>query len=321
MFLVANADGETALITPQLISLPEYVRDLAEVYIWSDSSGPSQIIEKIAKDFRLFGKIGYYEDSIRLSQLDYLREKLSPEKIYLLSKITGGLRYRKSSEEIMSIYRSVKITENILQEIYNMIVPGLTERFLATQIMNLMANEGVESAFKPIVAFGENTSEPHHVPGDRVLRVGDLVLIDIGVINSEGYVSDLTRLFHVGAPSKELRDVYEIYSMCYREVLNVIRVGVNASELDLVSRACLSDHGYGAYIRHRTGHGIGLEVHEPPYISVSSGDVLEKGVVFTVEPGIYIPNRFGVRVESNIAISEDGNILELDKISREIIIF
>ncbi|MGC9148143.1 MAG: M24 family metallopeptidase [Sulfolobales archaeon] len=321
MFLVANADGEVALVAPQLVSLPRHVRDLAEIYLWSDSSGPSQIIERIAKDLRIFGRIGFFEDSMRLSQLDYFREKLSPEKIYLLSKISRELRYKKSHEEIMSIYNSVKITEKILQEIYNIIAPGLTERFLATQIINLISSEGADPAFRPIVAFGENSSEPHHIPGDRVLRVGDLVLVDVGVMNSEGYVSDLTRIFHVGAPSKELRDVYNVYIDCYNEVLRSIRVGAKASELDLVSRVCISDHGYGAYIKHRTGHGIGLEVHEPPYISIDSSDVLEKGVVFTVEPGIYIPNKFGVRVESNIAVSDEGEVLELDKLSREIIIF
>ena len=321
MFLVANADGETVLVAPQLVSLPPHVRDLAEIYLWSDASGPSQIIEKVARDLRIFGKIGFFEDSIRLSQLDYLREKLSPEKIHLLSKITRELRYRKSHEEIMSVYNSVKIAEKILQEVYNMIAPGLTERFLATQILNLISSEGADPAFKPIVAFGENSSEPHHIPGDRVLRVGDLVLVDLGVAGSEGYVSDLTRIFHVGAPSKELRDVYSVYAECYNEVLRRIRAGIKASELDLASRACISDHGYGAYMRHRTGHGIGLEVHEPPYISLDSNDVLERGVVFTIEPGIYLPNKFGIRVESNIAISDEGEVIELDKLSREIIIF
>ena len=320
LFLLVNADNEAVLVIPQLISVPEYLKDLLEIYVWSDSSGPLPVIEKIVKDLKIYRKIGFYEDSMRLSVLEFFREIVAPEKIYLFSRISRELRYRKSHEEIISIYNSVKKTEKVLQEIYNLLVPGITERFLATQIINMISSEGFDPAFKPIIAFGENTAEPHHVPGDRVLRPGDLVLVDIGVVNSDGYVSDLTRLYHVGAPFKELKDLFNIYSECYRNVLSSIRVGVKASELDLVSRTCISDYGYGGYIRHRTGHGIGLEIHEPPYLSLNSEDILERGVVFTIEPGIYISNKYGIRVESDIAISDD-QIIELDKLSRDIIIY
>ncbi|MEM0043969.1 MAG: Xaa-Pro peptidase family protein [Sulfolobales archaeon] len=319
--LIINADGDAVLIAPQLESLPEYLREFVDVILWNDSSGPDQAVERVSRELRIYGKIGFYEDSMRLSQLEFFREKLHPERIYLLSKISRDLRYRKSHEEILRIYEAVKSAEKILQEVYNLIVPGITERFLEAQIVNMIAGSGLEPSFKPIVAFGENTANPHHRSGDKVLSIGEPVLIDLGVVEEHGYISDLTRMYIVGTPSRELRDVFTSYSNCYNEVMRSISSGVKASELDLLARTCLADSGLGRYIMHRTGHGIGLEVHEPPYISMNSNDVLEKGVVFTIEPGVYIKGSFGVRVESNIAITDDGSVLELDKLSRDLIIF
>ncbi|MEZ0290748.1 MAG: Xaa-Pro peptidase family protein [Sulfolobales archaeon] len=321
MILIVNTYGEVVLLAPQLESVPEYVKEFVEIVFWSDSMGPDQYIEKIARNLRIYGKIGFYEDSMRLSQLEYLRERLHPERVYLLSKITRDLRYRKSHEEILRIYEAVKAAEKILQEVYNMMVPGITERFLETQIVNMIASERFELAFKPIVAFGENTAEPHHRSGDRTLRLGDPVLIDLGVVEEHGYTSDLTRMYVVGTPSRELRDVFNSYTNCYNEILRSIKVGLRASEIDLLARTCLTDSGLGRFIVHRTGHGIGLEVHEPPYISLNSSDVIERGVVFTIEPGVYIKSSFGVRVESNVAVTEDGSVIELDKLSRDLIIF
>lgn len=319
--LFINTDGDTVLLLPQLVRVPDYVRELMETVFWDDSSGPSRHIDRIARDLRIYGKRGFFEDSMTLSQIEYLRERLSPEKISLLSRISRDLRYRKSDEELARIYSSVRTTERILGELYNLLVPGVSERFLERQILGIMASENVEPGFRPIVAFGENTADPHHRPSDRVLRPGDPVIVDIGVAGEDWYVSDLTRVFVVGTPPRELRDLFETYKTCYEEVLRALRAGVKASEIDLVSRTCLTDSGLGRYIVHRTGHGIGLEVHEPPYLSIGSEDVLEKRVVFTIEPGVYIEGSLGVRVESDIVITDDGVVLEIDKMSRDIIIY
>ncbi|NAZ14365.1 MAG: M24 family metallopeptidase [Desulfurococcales archaeon] len=321
MALFINVDGEALLLAPQLVKLDDYLRDFLDIVVWSDSTGPGPYLDKIVRDLRIFGRRGFFEDSMRLGDLEFLREKLSPEKIFLLSKITRDLRYRKSVEELTKIFDAVKKTEKILMDLYNILVPGVSERFVEMQITNLIASEGLEPSFKPIIAFGENTANPHHRPTNRLLRLGDLVLVDVGVRVEEGYVSDLTRLYMIGTPSRDLRNIFETYKNCYEETLRSIKTNVRASEIDIVSRSCLTDNGLGRYIVHRTGHGIGVEVHEPPYLSINSDDVLERRVVFTVEPGIYIQGSFGVRVESNITISDDDLVIEIDKLSREIIIY
>lgn len=316
--LILTSSGERVLLIPSLSTPPQWVHESFDVVMWSDSDNVSSIMERIFSRLRIFGKPGVFEDSMSLRIFTTLKDLLQPSRIAMASEILKPLRMRKSLYEIERISRAVKAAERIFEEAYRLLAPGLTEKFVASQILGMIHSEGLDQAFQPVVAFGENTASPHHVPSQRILAHGDLVILDLGVVY-EGYVSDLTRLFSLGQPPRRVLDVFASYSQCFSEAMEGLRPGMPASEVDLRTRRCLSEQGLGGYLVHRTGHGIGLEIHEPPYLSIGSEDLLERGSVFTIEPGIYVRNSFGLRLESNVAVLDNGDIVVLDRISRDII--
>jgi Xaa-Pro dipeptidase len=318
MLFLMNSEGERILLAPRLANIPSWVGRHMDISIWSDSDDVSAFVERAARRLRIHGRRGAFEDTMDLKIYLFLKEILSPASTHLASEILRDLRARKSLYEVGVIKKAVNAAENVFEEIYRILAPGLTERFLASQISSVIASMGFDEAFKAIVAFGENTANPHHIPGDKRLAYGDLVLIDLGV-SVEGYISDLTRLYHLGPIPEKVRERFSQLSTCFSEAISMISPGVKASEVDLRVRSCLAEYGLKENILHRTGHGIGIEVHEPPYLSINSSDILEKGNVFTVEPGIYFKGIFGLRVESDIAILDNGDVIILDKISRDII--
>jgi Xaa-Pro aminopeptidase len=318
MLFLMNSEGERILLAPRLANIPSWVGRHMDISIWSDSDDVSAFVERAARRLRIHGRRGAFEDTMDLKIYLFLKEIISPASTHLASEILRDLRARKSLYEVSVIKKAVNAAENVFEEIYRILAPGLTERFLASQISSVIASMGFDEAFKAIVAFGENTENPHHIPGDKRLAYGDLVLIDLGV-SVEGYISDLTRLYHLGPIPEKVRDRFSQLSTCFSEAISMISPGVKASEVDLRVRSCLAEYGLKENILHRTGHGIGIEVHEPPYLSINSSDILEKGNVFTVEPGIYFKDIFGLRVESDIAILDNGDVIILDKISRDII--
>jgi Xaa-Pro dipeptidase len=170
--------------------------------------------------------------------------------------------------------------------------------------------------FFPIVAFGPNTANPHAVPTDRELKIGDLVLIDWGA-NWGGYFSDITRTFAMGDVNPELEQIANFVLKANEAGRSKIRDGVSAKSVDQATREIIINAGYGDYFIHRTGHGLGRETHEEPYISQYEETILEPGMTFTIEPGIYLPNRGGVRIEDDIVVTKDGCI-SLTKLPREL---
>lgn len=317
MLFILTINNDRVLLAPRLANVPSWVNRYSDIVLWGDEDNVKSILDKIVKRLRIYGKRGAFEDTMSLRTYELLRESFSPPGTVLASGVLRDLRIRKSLYEINMISRAVRVAENIFSELYRILAPGLSERFVANQISNLVASEGYRMAFEAIVAFGENTANPHHIPGPRVLSYGDLVLVDLGV-EVNGYVSDLTRIYSLGPTPKKIEDSFAALSSCFSEAASMISPGVKAADIDLRVRSCLAEHGLGGNILHRTGHGIGIEVHEPPYISVTSGDVLDKGHVFTVEPGIYFRGSYGLRIESDFAILDNGDIIILDKISRDI---
>jgi Xaa-Pro dipeptidase len=318
MLLILTSGGEKVLIAPRLANIPGWVSSSIDVVLWGDEDSVSGVIDRIAKRLRIHGRRAAFEDSMSFRVYTMLRDILAPSSVSLASEILGDLRMRKSLYEIRVIMRAVRAAERVFEEIYKILTPGLSERFIASQVSSIVASEGFDEAFRSIVAFGENTANPHHIPGDRKLSRGDLVLVDLGVV-VDGYISDLTRMFSLGPLSRDARDRFSCLMSCFSEALSMISPGIRASEIDLRVRSCLSEYGFGENILHRTGHGIGIEVHEPPYISINSDHVLDRGNVFTIEPGIYFRGLYGLRVESNIAILDNGDVIVLDKISRDVI--
>ena len=220
--------------------------------------------------------------------------------------ILAELRAVKDRGEIESLVKAQRIAEQALEEILNYIKPGVKERDLAAELtyrMMLLGGEG--NSFDPITITGANTSKPHGVPGDAVVRAGDFVTMDFGTLWN-GYHSDMTRTVAVGYATEEMKKVYNTVLEAQLKGISLMRAGTSGAEVHNAAAKVIADAGYGEYFGHGFGHSVGLEIHENPGASHRNEKPLPAGAVVTAEPGIYLPGRFGVRIEDMILIGEDG---------------
>jgi Xaa-Pro aminopeptidase len=183
--------------------------------------------------------------------------------------------------------------------------PGMTEIQIAFKIEEIFANNKVRSSFTPIVAAGPNTANPHHISSTRKVDKNDVILIDMGCLYN-GYASDLTRTFAIGKIKYLYSTVYAAVSRAHRKAIQAVRPGIQANHVDGIARDIITRAGFGLQFIHSTGHGVGIEVHEPPRLSSRDATVLKAGMVVTVEPGVYLPGQFGVRIEDTIQVTNNG---------------
>ena len=176
---------------------------------------------------------------------------------------------------------------------------------LGSDLAGLLRQFGHSQVDFTVVGSGPNGANPHHEIGDRVIEDGDMVVLDFGGLKF-GYGSDTTRTVHVGEPTVEERDVHEIVCQAQQAAFEAVRPGIECQEVDRVARAVITEAGYGDYFIHRTGHGIGLTTHEPPYMVEGEAQIVQAGMCFSIEPGIYLPGRFGVRIEDIVTVTADG---------------
>ena len=229
-----------------------------------------------------------------------------PQIAISLTAAVDDIRIIKDSEECDRMRKSSVTNDKALEYAFSKVREGMTEKELAAFVKEGFEKQGVpELSFETIVAFGENASDPHHGTGDTKLKKGDCVLIDMGGIY-EGYCSDMTRTKFFGAVTEEQRKVYETMRMANETAKTVIRPGVRFCDIDAVARNLISDAGYGEYFTHRLGHGIGMTVHEPQDVSPVNTNTVKPGMCFSIEPGIYLPGKFGVRIEDLVIVTEDG---------------
>ncbi len=234
------------------------------------------------------------------------------EEAFIPSVLTDGLsaelnriRMRKTPSEIEKIVTAQRITERAYSEVLNILKPGVTERHIAVELEHLIKLYGGERvAFDLICVTGENTSLPHGVPGDRVVKEGDFFTFDIGAVY-EGYHSDMTRTVAVGSATDEMRMIYETVLQAHLKALQAIKAGNTAADVDIAARDHIESCGYGEYFGHSTGHGVGLDIHEAPSVYKTNKTVLKDNMVITDEPGIYLPERFGVRIEDMVLVQGD----------------
>jgi Xaa-Pro dipeptidase len=244
---------------------------------------------------------------LRVLELDLLKQAAPRATFVPRDSVLYNLRVIKDEDELVSMRRAVVIAEEALKNTLPHIKTGVTERELASELtlQLLRAGSETEFPFSPIVASGPNSAHPHAIPSDRTLQIGDLLILDWGA-TVNGYVSDITRTFFIGEADVELTKVYDIVLEANAVGRDATRPGIACKDIDQASRSVIEAAGYGQYFIHRTGHGIGLEAHEPPYIRGDNPRILETGMAFTIEPGIYLPGRGGVRVEDNIIVTADG---------------
>lgn len=228
-------------------------------------------------------------------------------KFFELKDRINELRIVKSSKELDCLARAEQIGDMAFEHIVEFIKPGKTEMEVALELEYFMRSHGASGlSFDTIVASGPNSSLPHAVPTDRVLQEGDFVTMDFGCIY-KGYCSDMTRTIFIGdKPSDKQKLIYDTVLKAQLAALEAIKPGEKCSDIDAIARNIIRDAGYGDYFGHGLGHGVGLFIHEEPRFSPKCDAILQPGIVITVEPGIYLPGEFGVRIEDMIQITEDG---------------
>lgn len=257
--------------------------------------------------------------------------KLSHDRYLALEKALGmpllpaqallsGLRASKSQEEIQSMIQAQRISEAALEETLAIIRPGMTEKEVAAELVYRMLRHGSEgNSFDPIVVTGKNTSLPHGVPGDTVIQAGDFVTMDFGSLKN-GYCSDMTRTVAVGYATEEMRNVYDVVLKAQLAGIAAARAGIPGKDIDAAARKVIADAGYGPYFGHGFGHSLGLDIHEAPNLNPGGEVLMPAGAVTSAEPGIYLPGRFGVRIEDVMVLREDGAEVITRAPKRELIV-
>lgn len=243
----------------------------------------------------------------KLSHAGYLGyEKALGRELLPAGDMFETLRASKSEEEIACMIEAQRISEKALETVLHIIKPGMTERQVAAELVyNMLKNGSEGNSFDPIVVTGSKTSLPHGVPGDKVIQSGDFVTMDFGSIK-HGYCSDMTRTVAVGSASEEMRNVYDTVLRAQLAGIAAARAGVPGREIDAAARKVISDAGCGRYFGHGFGHSLGLDIHEWPNANPSGETPMPAGAVCSAEPGIYIPGRFGVRIEDVMVIRDTG---------------
>ncbi|WP_062104707.1 M24 family metallopeptidase [Bacillus niameyensis] len=266
------------------------------------------MIAEVADQVKALGvkKIGFEQDHLSYSTWKAYEGAIAAELVPV-SNLVEKMRLIKTSQEVAIIKEAADIADLAFKHILDYIKPGLTELEVANELEFFMRKCGAtSSSFDTIVASGWRSALPHGVASEKVIEKGDFVTLDYGALY-KGYVSDITRTIAVGEPSEQLKEIYDITLEAQLRAMEQIKSGMTGIEADAIARDYITAKGYGDNFGHSLGHGIGLEVHEGPGLSIRSEQKLEPGMVVTVEPGIYVPKLGGVRIEDDILITETGN--------------
>jgi Xaa-Pro dipeptidase len=321
ILLFVPADDDPAIIIPTLEAQKARQAGLIEerIFHWNDDEGYTGAFQKACAHLELSDYLlGVEALHMRVLEMELLHRYAPGLTTAHAEPVMSALRLAKDVDELAAMQQAVDIAEAALEALIPRIKIGQTEKQIAAMLAQEMTEAGSQgNAFEPIVQAGPNSASPHAVPSDRPIQAGDLMVIDFGAIVDD-YPSDITRTFAVGEIVPELKRVYETVKQANESGRSTARPGASGRDIDRAARGVIEEAGYGEYFIHRTGHGLGLEVHEPPYIMEGNPEPLAPGAVFTVEPGIYLPDRAGVRIEDDVVITKDG-ARSLTSFSRELI--
>ena len=305
--LVVTRDGSAFLTDGRYVEAAQAAVDGAEVLL------QDQLYTQVHDLLQRYGCSELLVEASRMTidDLNTWRQKLPSYSFNVsnrLDNLVNAIREVKTDEEVENMQKAQDIAEAALTELLPLVKPGVAERDLANELEYRMRKLGADGiSFDTIVVSGVNSSKPHGVPGEKLIEAGDFVTIDFGAIYRH-YHSDCTRTFAVGQPTEEMVNVYETVKRAQQAGLDFVRAGIAGIDLDRAARDVIKEAGYGEYFSHSTGHGVGVEIHEHPYAGPKSEDFLPAGSVVTVEPGIYLPGKFGVRIEDSVLVTPAGHV-------------
>jgi Xaa-Pro aminopeptidase len=280
---------------------------------WERPPAERELVPQIAS--RMRGRVGFEDGKLSVRQLQKLRDAVAEDvELVAAGDLVEELRAVKDEAEVARIAGAAELADDVYRWAIEGGLAGRSERSLARACEARMREQGAEPSFPPIVAAGANGALPHAEPSEREIGEGELVVFDMGA-QLDGYCSDCTRTFAAGEPDGEAREVYELVLAAQLAALDAVGPGVSGRDADAAAREPIEAAGHGERFGHGLGHGVGLEVHEAPRLAASSDDELRTGNVVTVEPGVYVPGRFGVRIEDLVVLGDDGprNLSSLPK--------
>lgn len=294
------------VITSQMIygQVKQHFKDEAKIFVIKTSF--SDELVNICKIYKI-KTLSIDTTDINYNLFQLLEKKLKENKISVCRDNRTILEKRviKNEEEIKNIKKSCDIASDVFEVVKRKISPGMREIDIHFKIEEEFAKRHVVQSFKTIVASGPNSANPHHISGNRKIQKNDIVLVDMGCIY-KGYCSDLTRTFFVGRENKNEKKIWNIVKQAHDNALAKVKQNMKARDIDLVARDTIKKEGYDKKFIHTTGHGVGLDIHETPSIGMKSKEILKEGMIITIEPGIYLENKFGVRIEDTVLVTKNG---------------
>jgi len=313
--LVLPLEGEPVLVVPALEAprVPD-AGDLFEVVAWDDTEDPlDSVTGRLASSAPAGGQLRLAVSDRAWATTVLALQRRMPDAIWVeASAVTSPIRAIKDPSELQALRMAGAAADRVAAMLQAGSIPllGRTEAQVSADLGSLLIEEGHSQVNFAIVGSGPNAASPHHDPGSRTIGPGETVVCDFGGTYSldgdVGYCSDITRTVVTGLPTDEIEGCYRVLHEAQHAAVASARSGVTAEHVDRVARAVIEDAGYGPYFVHRTGHGIGIEEHEDPYLVVGNQECLQPGHAFSVEPGIYLPGRFGMRLEDIVVIGDDG---------------
>ena len=300
---VVFPEGEAHLIVPELESPGAEAATAGSIELirWKDGADPYELVGKILRKISRVA-VG---DRLWTSHVLALQRQIPSAEMVPATELMGGLRSIKDPDELDALDRAARAADRTFELISGQVFTGRTERDLGAELARMLVEQGHDRADFTIVGAGPNSASPHHEPISWRIAPYDVVVMDFGG-ELEGYFSDITRTVVVEDEPAGFRQMYEVVSAAQEAAFQAIKPGTRAQEVDRAARAVIGEAGWADGFVHRTGHGIGLELHEAPYIVEGNGTPLAPGMTFSLEPGIYLPGRFGVRIEDIVVVTEDG---------------
>ncbi len=313
--LLCVSSSGTALLMPKLNAEGSRRGTDLPFHEWTDASGPRGAFNRLIAELEVggAGRI-VLDETMRADFAALVQDALPGAERQFTASTVGLLRAQKDDGEHAALRRNAELADQAMLAGWDAMQPGMTELEVAEVIRTRFSALGALPLFA-IVGTGGNGAMPHHATGETVLQSGDAVVMDIGA-RMDGLSSDLTRMAVLGTPPEDYLEVHAIVEAAVQAAMAVARPGARAMDVDAAARGVITEAGYGPQFLHRTGHGLGIEVHEPPYLTSVSETVLAPGMVFSIEPGIYLPGRFGIRLEDIVILREDGPEI-LSKLPRD----
>ncbi|MFC4768409.1 M24 family metallopeptidase [Effusibacillus consociatus] len=307
MGVIIPRKGTPFLIVPALDREKAEAEGTLPVHTHSDTDNAVDILVGVLdSDAAAISQVAIEKSQMSVARLEELQSRFSNAKYANVEDRLTAMRMRKDGEELSLMRQAAQLADEAVAFAVTQMVPGKMEYELVQAIESFVKRQGADRmAFETMVLAGEKSALPHGEPGTREIRKGDFVLVDLGIV-WKGYCSDITRTFAVGDISEKQREIYEAVRRANAAAIQAVKPGVGAGVIDRAARDVIEDAGFGEFFIHRVGHGLGIDIHEPPSMHGNNEQPLVPGMMFTIEPGVYIPGMGGVRIEDDVLVTETG---------------